>query len=117
MKTSIELNHMRFFAYHGVDEQEQRVGNDYEVSLRIDFPLEQAMESDNLSNTLDYAALYSLVASEMGIPSRLLEGVAGRILQAITLRFPEITGGRLSISKLAPPIVGEIGDATVTVEW
>ena len=58
MKTSIELNRIRFFSYHGVAEQERRVGNDYEVSLRVDYPLERAMESDSLCDTLDYAALY-----------------------------------------------------------
>ena len=85
MKTSIELNRIRFFSYHGVAEQERRVGNDYEVSLRVDYPLERAMESDSLCDTLDYAALYALVAAEMSVPSQLLEHVAGRIWRAISL--------------------------------
>lgn len=67
MKTSIELNRIRFFSYHGVAEQERRVGNDYEVSLRVDYPLERAMESDSLCDTLDYAALYALVSAEMSV--------------------------------------------------
>ena len=114
MKTSIELNRMRFFSYHGVAEQERRVGNDYEVSLRVDYPLERAMESDSLCDTLDYAAL---VAAEMSVPSQLLEHVAGRIWRAISGRFPCVDGGRLRIAKLTPPIPGEIGEAVVTLEW
>ena len=117
MKTSIELNRIRFFSYHGVAEQERRVGNDYEVSLRVDYPLERAMESDSLCYTLDYAALYALVAAEMSVPSQLLEHVAGRIWRAISGRFPCVAGGRLRIAKLTPPIPGEIGEAVVTVEW
>lgn len=106
-----------FFSYHGVAEQERRVGNDYEVSLRVDYPLERAMESDSLCDTLDYAALYALVAAEMSVPSQLLEHVAGRIWRAISGRFPCVAGGRLRIAKLTPPIPGEIGEAVVTVEW
>ena len=117
MKTSIELNRIRFFSYHGVAEQERRVGNDYEVSLRVDYPLERAMESDSLCDTLDYAALYALVSAGMSVPSQLLEHVAGRIWRAISRRFPCVAGGRLRIAKLTPPIPGEIGEAVVTVEW
>ena len=92
MKTSIELNEMRFFAYHGVGSQERRVGNDYVVSLRVDCPIEGAMESDALEDTLDYAALYALVAAEMATPSLLLEHVAGRICRALTRTFPAVSG-------------------------
>lgn len=117
MKTFIEMNQMRFYAYHGVAAQERRVGNDYEVSLRVSFPFEQAMVSDNLDDTLNYAALYALVAAEMARPSALLEHVAGRICRALSERFPAITGGLLRVAKLTPPISGEIGEAVVVVEW
>ena len=98
MKTSIELNEMRFFAYHGVGSQERRVGNDYVVSLRVDCPIEG-------------------VAAEMATPSLLLEHVAGRICRSLTRTFPAVSGGRLRIAKLTPPIPGEIGEAAVVVEW
>lgn len=117
MKTSIELNGMRFFSYHGVAPQERHVGNDYEVSLRVDYPIAQAMTSDAIEDTLDYAALYALVAAEMAIPSSLLEHVAGRIYRSVMTRFPSVTGGCLRIAKLTPPITGEIDEAAVTVEW
>lgn len=117
MNTSIELNRMHFFAYHGVSSQERRVGNDYEVSLRVRYPFEQAMVSDNLDDTLNYAALYALVAAEMARPSALLEHVAGRICRALSERFPAIIGGTLRVAKLTPPIAGEIGEAAVVVEW
>ena len=117
MKTSIKLEGMRFFAYHGVSAQERKVGNDYEVSLRVDCPLEKAMASDVLADTLDYAMLYRLVADEMMRPSQLLEHVAGRIVRAIEATCPSVTGGALRIAKLSPPVAGEIGRAEVSVEW
>lgn len=117
MKTSIKMEGMRFFAYHGVSAQERKVGNDYEVSLRVDYPLEKAMTSDELADTLDYGALYRLVADEMMRPSQLLEHVAGRIVRAIEAACPTVTGGALRIAKLSPPVAGEIGRAEVSVEW
>ena len=75
------------------------------------------METDNLDNTLDYAALYEIIHREMEIPSRLLEHVAGRIIRAIRSAFPLVEGGILSISKQKPPISGDIEGASVIVEW
>lgn len=117
MKTSIELNRVRFYAYHGVMQQERKVGNDYEVSLRVDVPLQAAMASDDVADTLNYAHLYALVAREMAVPSALLEHVVGRIYKAIAEAYPAVTGGSLRVAKLSPPIVGEVGEAAVTIEW
>ena len=44
---------MQFYAHHGAFEQERLVGNDFEVSLRIEYPLDRAAESDNLADTLN----------------------------------------------------------------
>lgn len=79
MRTSITLDNLRFRARHGVMEQERAVGNTFVVALRLDYPFEEAMQTDNLEATLNYAEVYEVVKAEMGVPSRLLEHVAGRI--------------------------------------
>ena len=53
-------------------EQERRVGNDFEVSLTVDYPFEKALTSDDLDHTLNYALLYDVIAAEMQQPSKLL---------------------------------------------
>ena len=53
MTTRISLNRLRFHAFHGVMEQERRVGNDFEVSLTVDYPFEKALTSDDLDHTLN----------------------------------------------------------------
>ena len=50
-----------FYAFHGVMPQEQQVGGCYKVSLRVGYPLAQAMASDAVEDTLNYATLYALV--------------------------------------------------------
>ena len=39
METFIELKEMKFYAYHGVSQQEKDVGNYFTVDLRITAPL------------------------------------------------------------------------------
>ena len=87
-ESSIFLNDVRLYAYHGVLEQERRVGGEYSVSLRVHYNIYKAMESDDVSDTLNYALLLELVKREMACPSSLLEHVVGRIGKAVFREFP-----------------------------
>lgn len=117
MKTYIELKKIKFYAFHGVMTQEQKVGNIFEVSLRIAFPFEKALESDDLNDTISYADLYELVKAEMMVPSKLLEHLAGRIIRSIHKSYPEIKSGFIKITKCTPPIPGEMEGASIEIEW
>ena len=113
----IVLRHVRFRAFHGVMPQEGIVGGDFDVDLRVGFPLERAMESDEVNDTLNYAALYALVKQEMKQPSKLLEHVAGRIVAAIDKTFPLVTSIDLTLTKLNPPMGADCEGAGVEVHW
>ena len=113
----ISLRDVRFHAFHGVLPQERRVGGDFLVTVRVGYPLERAMETDNVDDTLDYSALYALVEREMAEPSKLLEHVAGRIVKAITTSFPEVTSVDLELTKLNPPMGADSEGAAVEVHF
>ena len=51
------LRNVRFHAFHGVMPQEQQVGGDFLLTLRVGYPLAKAMESDEVVDTLNYASL------------------------------------------------------------
>ena len=104
---------MTFYAYHGVAPQETQVGNTFVVNLLMSAPLEDAVRSDDLRQTINYAEVYETVRMEMAIPSKLLEHAAGRILSALKRRFPLITEIELTLSKLNPPFGGDIHSASV----
>ena len=116
MTTKIALRAMRFYAYHGVAPQERAVGNTFVVDLILTAPLGNAMRSDNLEDTINYAEVYETVRHEMAIPSRLLEHVAGRILNALHTRFPRIEEVELTLSKLNPPFGADIHCASVILK-
>lgn len=115
MTTSVEIDRLLVRAYHGVFDQERKVGNDFEVTVRVDYPWD--IDSDSLDGTLNYAELISLVQKEMAEPSALLEHVAGRIYRAIEARWSRVTGGYIKIAKLTPPVTAQVASASVSLAW
>ena len=111
----IRLRQVRFHAFHGVMPQERQVGADFLLDLRVGYPLEQAMQSDEVADTLNYAVLYDLVAREMQQPSQLLEHVAGRIAASIGQAFPQVTSIDLELTKLNPPMGADCEGASVEI--
>ena len=109
----VELHRVRLYAFHGVMEQERRVGGDFEVTLRVGLPMERAMTTDDVADTLNYADLFEVVRREMAVPSRLLEHVAGRIAKAVEALAPQATAIDLWLTKLNPPMGADCGGAGV----
>jgi dihydroneopterin aldolase len=111
----IELNNMTFYAFHGVLEQERIVGNTFRVDLKLYLNLSEAIRSDNLDDTLNYATVFDLVKKEMTTPSRLIEHVAGRILQRIGRAFPSVKKAEIRLAKTNPPVAGQVEEAAVGI--
>jgi dihydroneopterin aldolase len=107
------LHEVRFYAFHGVMPQERSVGGEFLVSVKVGYPLEKAMISDDVADTLNYAALYELVKKEMMQPSSLLEHVMGRIVEAIEKAFPEVASVEVKIKKVNPPMGSDCKGAEV----
>ena len=113
----IFLRNVRFYAFHGVMAQERQVGGEFLLSLKVGYPLDKAMESDDVKDTLNYATLFDLAKREMDIPSQLLEHVAGRIVKAITTAFPEVTSIDLELTKQNPPMGADCEGAGVMIKF
>ena len=111
----IELEGMEFKAYHGCLEHEKVNGNTFMVDFRGELDLSAAAESDDLEDTLNYAEIYDLVAAEMIIPSDLIENVAGRIVKSISMHFPQLQSFSVRVSKMRPPVDGEVRWSRVTL--
>ena len=112
----ISLDDMRFCAYHGVMEQERRVGGEYNVSLTVEADLADAARTDDVADTINYAELYELVKREMAMPSKLLEHVAARIGQRAIEVYERITAVTVKVTKLNPPMGGDSKGASVEIK-
>lgn len=114
-RTKIFLRQVRFHAYHGVLEQERRVGNDYVINVVAECDFAHAMQTDELEDTVNYAEIYRVVKEEMAIPSKLLEHVAGRIGERLFNEFPSLQSLDISIMKVNPPFGADCEGAGVEV--
>ena len=109
----IFLNGLRFHAFHGVMPQERLTGNDYRVDLKIDFPLEKAVGSDDVNDTLNYATVYTAVKEEIDVPTQLIERVAYRIADRLFRTFKTINEVEIKVEKCNPPMGADCKGAGV----
>ena len=112
----IKLKNIRTYSYHGCLIEEGKIGSDYSVDLEVKTDLRKSALSDNLEDTVDYVLLNRIVEEEMAIRSNLLEHVAHRIIKRIFDEVAAISRITLGVSKLNPPIGGDVEAVTIEME-
>lgn len=100
----IHLKGLKLYAFHGVLPQENRVGAEYTVNLRLKTDFSQAAQTDCLEGTVNYAEVFEAVKQEMQISSQLLEHVAYRIANRLLHDFPAIEEVDVELYKQNPPM-------------
>lgn len=115
MLGTLELEGMVFRANHGCLERERVAGNEFVVDFRGEMDMSAVVESDRLSDAVNYALIHEVVAEEMAKPSDLLEHVAGRIVKALKDRFPEFERFSVRVSKKRPPVDGIVQWSRITL--
>ncbi|HPF09962.1 MAG TPA: dihydroneopterin aldolase [Flavobacteriaceae bacterium] len=114
--STIHLKNIRLFANHGCLTEEEKIGSDYIVNLRVKANLVQAAETDLLCDTVDYVLLNKIVKEQMAIRSKLLEHVGKRIIDAIFQEVPLVTKVKVTVAKVNPPIGGDVAEVSVTMK-
>ncbi|TDO03416.1 dihydroneopterin aldolase [Sunxiuqinia elliptica] len=111
----IDLERLEFYAYHGHFPVEKVVGNKFILNVSIQTDCSKAGQSDQLEDALNYQEAYELIKEEMAIKSDLLEHVATRIIDRLYASFPSIQHASVKVSKMNPPMGGQIEKVSVTV--
>ena len=106
----ILLKEIRCYAYHGVAPQENLIGNEYLIDLKLKVDISKAARTDEVTDTVNYA---EVIKNEMAVPSKLLEHVSGRIIQKLFDQFPCIEEIELRLSKRNPPMGADIESAGI----
>lgn len=106
---------MRFYAFHGCFEEEQKIGTHFTVDVAFETDTSRAQRSDSISDTVSYLDVYHTVKREMSIPSHLLEHVGDRICAAILNEYPTVDSVRTRVSKMNPPLGGQLESVTVEI--
>ncbi len=113
----LELTGMEFHAFHGCQAEEKVVGNTFLVDFRGETDLSKPARTDLLADTVDLAAVYSVIRAEMEKPADLLEHVCGRIVDALHRHFPELASFQVTVSKKNPPLDGVCAWSRVTLTY
>ncbi len=111
----IVLRGMLFLARHGVTLEERLEPQPFEVDVELWTDLDRPTASDALEDTIDYGAVFSLVARIVeGESFRLIEALAGKIADAVL----ESSGARrveVRVRKPRAPLPGPFQAVEVTV--
>ena len=118
MSTStISLNGIRLWAYHGCLPEERKIGTQYIINIAINVDTSAAEKSDCINDTVDYSVIYEIISKIFSEPVNLIEHLARKILNAIHDNFPQINNSTITIQKTNPPISGEIYSASFTLSY
>lgn len=109
---TIHLTNLRFYAYHGLYEEETAIGGNYEVNVSVSHR-EAKSPVLHINDTIDYTAIYDLVKKHMQKPRHLLEAVATTLAKDILDTFALADEVSIAIKKITPPIIGFQGSVSV----
>ena len=113
---TIKISNIKIYAYHGCLVEEGKIGSDYRIDLSVKADLKKSAETDHLADTVDYVHLNKIVKEEMAVRTKLLETVATLILDRILLEIPLVNKAKIKVSKLNPPIGGNVEMVSIIME-
>jgi dihydroneopterin aldolase len=115
-KVWIGLEGMEFYAYHGVYEEERKIGGKYIVDVLVYTNAKDAELHDDLNGTVNYEQIYKVVEQNMQQPVKLIERLARKIMDDIRLFVVKEDTIRIKIRKLNPPLGAKVEASVVEME-
>jgi 7,8-dihydroneopterin aldolase/epimerase/oxygenase len=114
-RVEIDLRGLSIFTHHGVSDAEQEIGQRLEFDISFDVPDCDAVLTDRVEDTIDYAEVADLVAlAATGRSYRTLE----RLAQVVGERLMERYGCdsvRVRAAKPEPPLPLAIQEVAVEI--
>lgn len=100
----IALEGLEFYAYHGVFPKEQIFGTNFQVDIYIEFDIEAAGKTDEVSQTVDYQEVFALIEEIMKNNVKLLETLVIQICEQVLSLNQDIKSVKTRVSKYNLPI-------------
>lgn len=115
MMDRIVLSRMEYYGYHGVFEEERKLGQRFLVDLELELDLREAGMADDLAKTVNYAEIHELVKGIVEKKSfKLIEALAEHIASSVLDTYTMVDALTVRLTKPHPPF--DIHFAGVTVE-
>ena len=111
----VEIRGLSIYTHHGVSDAEQEVGQRLEFDLSFDVPDCDAVLTDRLEDTVDYAEVCDIVALAATERShRTLERLCQVVAERLIERF-DCEEVRVRAAKPEPPLSYTVDEAAVEV--
>ena len=105
----IRIKNALFYAYHGVGNDEQRIGGKFEVDVDMHCDFSKAISTDKLRATVDYEAVYAVIQRTITQKKySLLEALANALATTIMADFPIVNEVAVRVRKPHPPVKGVV---------
>ncbi len=87
----IYIKGLKIFAYHGVNPEETENGQEFELDITMYADLSLARNSDNLDDTINYAAARKIINAAMtDKPYKLIERAAEEVASRLINSFDKL---------------------------
>lgn len=116
MTDKIILNGLEISGKHGCTEQERKKAQPFVVDAELYLDLTLAGKTDDLGDTIDYAAVITDIKKIVGgAPRNLIETVAQEIADFLLRRYLLLDGVKVVLHKPKPPIGEKFSGAAVEI--
>lgn len=112
----VSIHNLKVYGYHGCLPEEEVIGTNYHIDVDVYTDFSEAAETDNLSKTIDYVVIASIVKEEMAVRAKLIENVCHRIISRIKKKYPSAQKARVTLHKISPPAGVFLESVSVTIE-
>ena len=110
----ITIKNLEIFAYHGILPEEREHGQTFIFDIGISLRNSVSPETDDLADTVDYAAVCDVVEEVATTGTyNLLEKLAAVVADEIIGLFPAVDRVKVRVAKPAPPIPHKVGQVAV----
>ena len=110
---TIALENIQLYGKHGCYDTEAILGGHYELDVFIKADIKDAATTDDLSKTIDYEKVYNFCIEIFSTRHNLIETLGYKMAEGLLDKFEEAIGVRVKISKIHPPLPGQVGKSTV----
>jgi dihydroneopterin aldolase len=115
MPDRVSLRGLKVWGHHGVFDHERADGQDFVIDVVLYFDTRPAARSDDLADTVNYAAVAQSVTTIVGgEPVNLIETLAGRIADAC-LDDSRVETVEVNVHKPHAPIPLPFDDVVVSI--
>ena len=115
MRTTVKVENLKIYAYHGCMKEEKVIGSDYVVNITAVCFVNKEVFQDVINGTVDYVDLARIAKEEMSIRAKLLEVVVKRIIDRSFKEIMVLSKISVTVLKINPPINADVEAVSVTM--